>query len=64
MSSKYDLKIDRELGKPQLPPPSAPLRDHRAAANALRILYPGIKIEGVSVRTLPDGQRVVRTIKM
>jgi len=63
MSSVYDLKIDRELGKPQLPKSTDPLRDQRAAVRALRILYPGVSAKLFSVR-VQDGKRVVRELEI
>ena len=63
MSSLYDLKIDRDIGKPTLPQPSDPLRDQRAAVRALRVLYPGISAKLFSVR-VQDGKRVVRELEV
>ena len=63
MGSLIEMKLDRELGKPTLPKPTDPLVDHREAARALRVLYPGIKITGRSIR-MQDGARTVREIKL
>lgn len=40
----YELKLDRELGPPELPEPTASLREQRRAARALKVLYPGIEV--------------------
>lgn len=63
MGSLIEMKLDRELGKPTLPKPSDPLVDHREAARALRVLYPGIKIKGRSKRK-QDGAWTYREIKL
>jgi hypothetical protein len=62
MPSEYVLKLDGKLGEPQLPPASAPLREHRAAARALKRLFPGVQVRIFSVR-MADGQRVTREIR-
>jgi len=63
MPSLYDLKLDRELGKPTLPGPTALLKDQRAVARALRLLYPGIKITLRSVRMQGD-KKIVRELEV
>jgi len=63
MSSVYDMKLDRQLGIPELPKPTATLAEQRAAAKALRVLYPGIKITLRSIR-VEGGKRVVRELEV
>ena len=63
MGSMYDLKLDRELGKPVLPQPTDPLRDQREAARAIRVLFPGTGVKLFSVR-MQDGSRVVRELEV
>lgn len=60
---EYVLKVDEDLGKPTLPPADAPLREHRAAAKALRALFPDAQVRLFSIR-VADGQRVTRAIQV
>ena len=59
----YNMKLDRELDAPMLPKPSAKLAEHKAAARALRLLYPGIKIRLFSIRVKGE-TRVVLELKV
>ena len=63
MAPLYNLKLDRTLGVPTLPEASDTLAKQRAVARALRLLYPGIGVELVSVR-VQDGKRVVRELEV
>ena len=60
---RYNIKLDRELGVPELPGPSASLAEQRAAIRALRLLYPGINARLFSVRTRGE-TRVVLELKV
>ena len=57
--TEYDMKLDRELGVPTLPKRSAILAEQKAAARALKVLYPGIKIRLFSIRTKGDTRVVL-----
>ena len=59
----YNMKLDRELGTPVLPEPSAILAEQKAAARALKLLYPGIKIRLWSIRVRGDS-RIVKELKV
>ena len=60
---RYNMTLDRELGAPTLPKPSAILAEQKAAARALRLLYPGIRIKLSSVRVKGES-RIVKELKV
>lgn len=64
MGVVYRIQLDRELGAPTLPEPTASLIDQKEAVRALKTLYPGIKIGLSSIRVLPSGKRVVRELQV
>lgn len=59
----YNLRTDREPGEPTLPKPSAMLAEQKAAARALKVLYPGIKVRLSSIRTKGE-TRIVKELRV